>query len=232
MMAPCRCRSWRTRLLVSRSSSRSERAPTVEVMAGRVAVVTRAISTFLAPVCVPQAAGRVQESGTVNLVAVEVAIDSPASSCCGPPFAATPNSAFSAASISTRRSSCDVLPHEFLKTRHCHAHHSAVLSSLAQIDPASVAAHIERSLGELNPSDVVTHVRPNLVRSLSTIAFNSSTFSIGARLLLRVATAEERAASSMTHPLRGAFIAGPTGAARAFQSLFRTPVRRRRSAPH
>ena len=94
--------------------------------------------------------------------------------------------------------------HEFLKTRHCHAHHSAVLSSLAQIDPVSVAAHIERSLGELNPSDVVTHVRPNLVRALSTIAFNSSTFSIGARLLLRVATAEEGAASSMTHPLRGA----------------------------
>ena len=76
-------------------------------------------STFLAPVCVPQAAGRVQESGTVNLVAVEVAIDSPASSCCGTPFATTPNSAFSAASISTRRSSCDVLPHEFLKTHKC-----------------------------------------------------------------------------------------------------------------
>ena len=56
-------------------------------------------STFLAPVCVPQAAGRVQESGTVNLVAVEVAIDSPASSCCGTPFAATPNSAFSALNL-------------------------------------------------------------------------------------------------------------------------------------
>ena len=64
------------------------------------------------------AAGRVQESGTVNVAAAEVVIDSSAASCCGTPFAATPGSAFSAASISTRRSSCDVLPHEFLKTRH------------------------------------------------------------------------------------------------------------------
>ena len=75
-------------------------------------------STFLAPVCVPQAAGRVQESGTVNLAAAEVVIDSSEASCCGTPSAATPGSAFSAAKISTRRSSCDVLPHEFLKTHH------------------------------------------------------------------------------------------------------------------
>ena len=34
-----------------------------------------------------------------NLVAGEVAIDSPASSCCGTPFAATPNSAFSALNL-------------------------------------------------------------------------------------------------------------------------------------
>ena len=33
----------RTRLLVSRSSSRSQRAPTVEVMAGRMAVVRGAV---------------------------------------------------------------------------------------------------------------------------------------------------------------------------------------------
>ena len=74
-------------------------------------------STFLAPLRVPQCrAGRVQESRTVNLAAAEVAIDSSASSCCGTPSAATPGSAFSAAPISTRRFSCDVLPHEFLKT--------------------------------------------------------------------------------------------------------------------
>ena len=63
-------------------------------------------STFLTPVRVAQCrAGRVQESGTVNLAAAEVAIDSCASSCCGTPSAATPASAFSAASISTRRAS-------------------------------------------------------------------------------------------------------------------------------
>ena len=52
----------------------------------------------------------------MNLAAAEVVIDSSAASCCGTPSAATPGSAFSGASISTRRSSCDVLPHEFLKT--------------------------------------------------------------------------------------------------------------------
>ena len=73
-------------------------------------------ATFLTPVRVPQCRRRVQESGIVDLAAAEVAIHSSASSCCGTPSAATPGSAFSAASISTRRSSGDVLPHEFLKT--------------------------------------------------------------------------------------------------------------------
>ena len=78
-------------------------------------------STFLAPVRVPQCrAGRVQESGTVNFAAAEVAIDSSAASCCGTPSAATPGSALSAASISTRRASWDVHPHEFLKTLFFH----------------------------------------------------------------------------------------------------------------
>ena len=75
-------------------------------------------SIFLTPVRVAQCrAGRVQESATVNLAAAEVVIDSSAASCCGTPSAATPGSALSAASISTRRSSCDVLPHEFLQTQ-------------------------------------------------------------------------------------------------------------------
>ena len=60
----------------------------------------------------------------MNLAAAEVVIDSSASSCCGTPSAATPGSAFSAPAISTRRSSCDVLPHEFLKT------HFLILPSL------------------------------------------------------------------------------------------------------
>ena len=142
MMAPCRCRSWRTRLLVSRRSSRSERAPTVEVMAGRVAVVRCAVagrlasakprqvpaarfSTFLAPVRVPQCRRQGSVIRNRDLAAAKVVVDSSAASCCGTPFAATPGSAFSAASISTRRSSCDVLPHEFLKTRL----HKATLAS-------------------------------------------------------------------------------------------------------
>ena len=60
-----------------------------------VKALRKDFSTFLAPVRVPQCrAGRVQESGTVNVAAMEVAIDSSASSCCGTPFAATPSSAF------------------------------------------------------------------------------------------------------------------------------------------
>ena len=64
-----------------------------------------------------RAAGRFRNEETVNLAAAEVITDSCAASCCGKPFAATPGLAFSGASISTRRSSCHVLPHEFLKTR-------------------------------------------------------------------------------------------------------------------
>ena len=77
-------------------------------------------STFLAPVRVPQCRRQGSGSGIRNrdLAAAEVVVDSSAASCCGTPSAATPGSAFSAASISTRRSSCDVLPHEFLKTQY------------------------------------------------------------------------------------------------------------------
>ncbi len=52
----------------------------------------------------------------MNLAAAKVVVDSSAASCCGTASAATPGSAFSAASISTHRSSWDVLPHEFLET--------------------------------------------------------------------------------------------------------------------
>ena len=71
-------------------------------------------STFLTPVRVPQCRRRVQESGTVNLAAAEFVIHSSAASCGGTPSATTPASALSAASVSTRRSLCDVLSREFL----------------------------------------------------------------------------------------------------------------------
>ena len=95
-----------------------------------------------------------------------------------------------------------------------------VLSFLAEVDTASVARHIARHLDETDPSSTVNLARPALVRALQKICFDSSTFSAGARLLLRLATAEQRATDSMTDRLRRVFRGGPSGAAEAFQSLF------------
>ena len=95
-----------------------------------------------------------------------------------------------------------------------------VLSFLAEVDTASVARQIERYLDKTDPSSTVILARPALVRALQKTCFDSSTFSVGARLLLRLATAEERAADSMTDRLRRVFRGGPSGAAEAFQSLF------------
>ena len=123
-MAPCRCRSWPTSLLVSPRQD---------------------FSTFLAPVRVPQCrAGRVHESRTVNLAAAEVAIDSSASSCFGTPSAATPGSALSAASSSTRRASWAVHPHEFLKTRENQARcrQASAISELAQHHAGRVSVDV------------------------------------------------------------------------------------------
>ena len=98
--------------------------------------------------------------------------------------------------------------------------HLEVLSSLAQIDPVSIIAQIQRSLDVIDPSELHIYVRPTLIRALSMIAFDSSTFYVGARLLLRLATAEERIASCMPHRLRRIYRGGLSGAAIAFASLF------------
>ena len=95
-----------------------------------------------------------------------------------------------------------------------------VLSFLAEVDPESVARHIARHLDMTDPSSAVDLARPALVRALQKICFESSTFSVGAKLLLRLATAEKRATESMPDRLRSVFRGGPSGAAEAFQSLF------------
>ncbi len=68
-----------------------------------------------------------------------------------------------------------------------------VLSALAEIAPDAVAQHIDRSLNRLvHLHNLTLDVRSSLVRALSTIAFRSRTFMIGARLLLRLAVAESK----------------------------------------
>ena len=68
--------------------------------------------------------------------------------------------------------------------------HSEVLSFLAEISPAVVVRLIEDSLDEVELAAVDGDVRRNLVGALEKIAFNSTTFEDGARLLLRLAVRE------------------------------------------
>ena len=68
--------------------------------------------------------------------------------------------------------------------------HSEVLSFLAEISPAVVVRLIEDSLHEVELGAVDGDVRRNLVGALEKIAFNSTTFEDGARLLLRLAVRE------------------------------------------
>ena len=63
-----------------------------------------------------------------------------------------------------------------------------VLSALAQINADAVAEHIGRSLDRMGDlRQLGDDVRRPLVRALTTIAFPSSTFMVGARLMLRLA---------------------------------------------
>ena len=69
--------------------------------------------------------------------------------------------------------------------------HAAVVSALAQIDSQRVAQQIDRSLGDVE--DLLTvegDVRRDLVWALDKIAFHPEAFYDGARLLLRLALAE------------------------------------------
>ena len=69
--------------------------------------------------------------------------------------------------------------------------HAEVLSQLAEIDTGTVAELLEHSLAEDNDlSGIVGETRGHLVETVAKIAFNADTFEAGARLLLRLAVAE------------------------------------------
>ena len=69
--------------------------------------------------------------------------------------------------------------------------HAEVLFYLAQVDSSSVAETIEQSLNKIaNLHDIRDDVRRDLVWTLEKIAFDAGSFTIGARMLLRLALAE------------------------------------------
>ena len=72
-----------------------------------------------------------------------------------------------------------------------------VLSSLAEIDPAIVAERIERFLDDVGDlTKIKGDIRRHLVWALEKIAFAPQTFKDGARLLLRLAIAENESFSN------------------------------------
>ena len=80
------------------------------------------------------------------------------------------------------------------------AGHAEVLSALAEVNTEAVVAQIERSLKDVDDLLVVRHgIRSHLVWALEKIAFRCDTFDEGARLLLRLAIAEnDRCANNAT----------------------------------
>ena len=85
--------------------------------------------------------------------------------------------------------------------------HAEVLSALAEIKPEVVANQIERSLEDTQGlSGVTGGVRRHLVWALEKICFHPDTFEEGARLLLRLAAAEnEQWANNATGQFMGLF---------------------------
>ena len=85
--------------------------------------------------------------------------------------------------------------------------HVEVLSALAEIKPEVVATQIERSLEDVQDlSSVTGDVRRHLVWALEKICFHPHTFEEGARLLLRLAAAEnETWANNATGQFMGLF---------------------------
>ena len=80
------------------------------------------------------------------------------------------------------------------------AGHCEMLSYLAEIDAETVARHLERSLNEFEDLVLLpSHIRRYLRWALSKIAFLPETFEEGARLLLRLATAENEGSASSSH---------------------------------
>ena len=69
--------------------------------------------------------------------------------------------------------------------------HAEVLSALAEVDPEAVVGQIERCLGDVEDlSKVEGDTRRHLIWALEKIAFHPDSFEDGARLLLRLAVAE------------------------------------------
>ena len=94
--------------------------------------------------------------------------------------------------------------------------HAEVLKNLAEIAPALVAERIERALDDIGDlTKIVGDVRRQFVWALETIAFDPETFKDGARLLLRLASAEnESISNNATGCFRNLFLVvlGATGA--------------------
>ena len=75
--------------------------------------------------------------------------------------------------------------------------YAEVLSSLAEIDPSIVAERIERFLDDVGDlTEIKGNIRRHLVWALEKIAFAPQTFKDGARLLLRLAIAENESFSN------------------------------------
>ena len=87
------------------------------------------------------------------------------------------------------------------------AGHSVILSSLAEVDAETVVRQLERSLNELKDLALLpSNIRSQLRSALSKVAFLPETFEEGARLLLRLATAENEAlAGNVTGGFPGLF---------------------------
>ena len=80
------------------------------------------------------------------------------------------------------------------------AGHCEMLSYVAEIDAETVARHLERSMNEFEGLALLaSHIRRHLRWALSKIAFLPETFEEGARLLLRLATAENEASASSSY---------------------------------
>ena len=80
------------------------------------------------------------------------------------------------------------------------AGHCEMLSYLAEIDAETVARQLERCVNEFEELALLaSHIRHHLRRALSKIAFLPETFEEGARLLLRLATAENEGSASSSY---------------------------------
>ena len=99
--------------------------------------------------------------------------------------------------------------------------HAEVLSALAEINSEAVAEQIERSLSDVEDlTEVGGEVRRPLVRALEKIAFHSRTFEDGARLLLRLASAEHEILSRLSADVDFLRRSWDSNAAGKFKGLF------------